>query len=368
MFRRIPNLLARSAAFAAMLLFASAPVAAGSAPADKAAAEAKARDYFSNVELVDQNGRSLKFYDEVLKDNIVVISFIFTNCQSACPLMTRNLTMIRDMLREDERHAIQFVSISIDPLRDTPSAMKEFAQKHDADNERLAVAHRPAGRRQLRHQAARLLHRRPGNAYHDPARGERAATRTGPRSSPTFRPTGSSHDCGCLSRKMRHRDLRNGAVAAKRTTRQAAAAPLVSVLALAGMLLFAPGPSLFAADLTEAEERGKYIYETGRSRSRRVIMASIQGGEPTPGHILPCINCHGADGRGAEDYVGVAPLNINWYALAYVGPARARRAQPRGRSTKCRSRAPSSSAWTPTATRWKRPCRATTWRKRTSRT
>jgi len=134
-FRKTPNLLARSAALAAMFIIASAPVAAGNAPEDKAASEAKARDYFSNVELVDQDGRSLKFYDEVLKDNIVVISFIFTNCQSACPLMTRNLTMIRDMLREDERRAIQFVSISIDPLRDTPSAMKEFAQKHDADIE-----------------------------------------------------------------------------------------------------------------------------------------------------------------------------------------------------------------------------------------
>ena len=134
MFRKTPNLLARSAALAAMFIIASAPVAAGNAPEDKAASEAKARDYFSNVELVDQDGRSLKFYDEVLKDNIVVISFIFTNCQSACPLMTRNLTMIRDMLREDERRAIQFVSISVDPLRDTPAAMKEFAQKHEADN------------------------------------------------------------------------------------------------------------------------------------------------------------------------------------------------------------------------------------------
>jgi protein SCO1/2 len=133
-FRRISNLLVRSVTVAAMLVIASAPVSAGNAPTDKAAADAKARDYFSNVELVDQDGRSLKFYDDVLKDNIVVISFIFTNCQSACPLMTRNLTMIRDMLREDERRAIQFISISIDPLRDTPSAMKEFAQKHEADN------------------------------------------------------------------------------------------------------------------------------------------------------------------------------------------------------------------------------------------
>ena len=134
MFRKSPSLLARVVAFAAILFVTTAPVAASNAPDDKAASEAKAREYFSNVELVDQDGRSLRFYDDVLKDNIVVISFIFTNCQSACPLMTRNLTMIRDMLREDERRAIQFISISIDPLRDTPSAMKEFAQKHQADN------------------------------------------------------------------------------------------------------------------------------------------------------------------------------------------------------------------------------------------
>jgi hypothetical protein len=151
-FKPAINLLARSAAFAAIFLVTSAP------------AEAKARDYFSNVELVNQNGERLKFYDEVLKDNVVVISFIFTNCQSACPLMTRNLTMIRDMLREDERRAIRFISISIDPLRDTPAAMKEFAQKHDADIDGWL----------LHHQAPRFLHRRPGNAHHDPIGGKRA--------------------------------------------------------------------------------------------------------------------------------------------------------------------------------------------------
>ena len=94
-------------------------------------------------------------------------------------------------------------------------------------------------------------------------------------------------------------------------------APLCGLLA--GMLLSLPAAAPLAADLTAAEERGKYIYEEGRSRSRRVIMADMQRGELTPGHILPCINCHGADGRGAEDYVGVAPLNVNWYALASSG-------------------------------------------------
>jgi cytochrome oxidase Cu insertion factor (SCO1/SenC/PrrC family) len=136
-FQRIHSLLAGSALFALILCFAfpTSVAVAGTAPADKAAAEAKARDYFTNVELVDQNGERLKFYDEVLKDNVVVISFIFTNCQGACPLMTRNLTRIRDMLPDTVRGEINFVSISLDPVRDTPSAMKEFAQTHDADQD-----------------------------------------------------------------------------------------------------------------------------------------------------------------------------------------------------------------------------------------
>jgi protein SCO1/2 len=136
-FKRIHTLLAGSACLA-LVLFAASPsnvANADTASEDKAAAEAKARDYFTNVELIDQDGNRLKFYDEVLKDNVVVISFIFTNCGGACPLMTRNLTMIRDMLPGHVRDEINFLSISLDPVRDTPAAMKEFAQTHDADQE-----------------------------------------------------------------------------------------------------------------------------------------------------------------------------------------------------------------------------------------
>ena len=103
--------------------------------ADRAAAEQKARDYFTNLEVIDQDGRKLKFYDDVLKDKVVAINFIFTNCQGACPLMTRHLTLVRDLLGPEVGNEIHFVSMSIDPLRDTPAAMKEFAQTHDADQD-----------------------------------------------------------------------------------------------------------------------------------------------------------------------------------------------------------------------------------------
>ena len=132
----IRKILSVAAALIGLLsapLPALAALAATTVDADRAAAEAKARDYFTNLEVIDQDGRRLRFYDDVLKDKVVTINFIFTNCQGACPLMTRQLTMVRDQLGAEMGKDIHFVSISIDPVRDTPAAMKEFAQTHDAD-------------------------------------------------------------------------------------------------------------------------------------------------------------------------------------------------------------------------------------------
>ena len=136
MFKRFPNLLAGIAASVAMLVTISVTTVAvaSTASADTTAAESKARNYFTNLEVVDQNGQRLNFYDDVLKGKVVAINFIFTNCQGACPLMTKNLTFVRDMMGGEVGKSVHFVSISIDPTRDTPAAMKEFAQTHDADH------------------------------------------------------------------------------------------------------------------------------------------------------------------------------------------------------------------------------------------
>lgn len=95
--------------------------------------DAKARSYFTNLELISQDGERVRFYDDVLRGKVVLVNFIFTNCQAACPLMTRNLTLVRDMLGDQVGDSIHFVSISLDPVRDTPAAMKKFAETHDAD-------------------------------------------------------------------------------------------------------------------------------------------------------------------------------------------------------------------------------------------
>ena len=128
----IKKLIAVAIAAVALVL-TPAVFASTTTDAERAASEQKARDYFSNIEVIDQDGQRLKFYDDVLKDKVVAINFIFTNCQGACPLMTRHLTLVRDLLGPEVGDKIHFVSISIDPIRDTPAAMKEFAETQHAD-------------------------------------------------------------------------------------------------------------------------------------------------------------------------------------------------------------------------------------------
>ena len=96
--------------------------------------EAKARNYFTDLELVTQDGETVRFYSDVLRNRVVLVNFVFTNCEDACPMMTRMLTQVETLLGED-RGAVLFVSMSIDPERDSPAAMKAFARKNGADHE-----------------------------------------------------------------------------------------------------------------------------------------------------------------------------------------------------------------------------------------
>lgn len=97
---------------------------------DITAIEKKSRDYFSNTVLVNQDGRSVRFFADVLKDRTVLINVVFTQCRDACPMITRTLVEVRRALGPDTD--IRFVSISVDPKRDTPEALREFARKHEA--------------------------------------------------------------------------------------------------------------------------------------------------------------------------------------------------------------------------------------------
>jgi protein SCO1/2 len=88
--------------------------------------------YFSDVELINQDGQKLHFYSDVLKDKIVVINTFFTSCTSVCPPMNRNMERIQEALGERLGKQAFLVSISVDPETDTPPRLKEYAGRFHA--------------------------------------------------------------------------------------------------------------------------------------------------------------------------------------------------------------------------------------------
>ncbi len=88
--------------------------------------------YFPNVRVVDQDGRELKFYDDVIRGKLVVVSFIYLTCRDICPLMTARLARLQDQLGAAMGRDVHFVSITIQPEKDTPELLKEHAQAFGA--------------------------------------------------------------------------------------------------------------------------------------------------------------------------------------------------------------------------------------------
>jgi protein SCO1/2 len=112
------------------------PAPAAQKPGDaQAAAQGEvsaAQKYFSDVVLVDQDGKPRRLYTDLLKGKTVVINAFFTTCTSVCPPMTRNLEKVQEALGERFGKDVFFLSFSVDPEIDTPARLKDYAQKFHA--------------------------------------------------------------------------------------------------------------------------------------------------------------------------------------------------------------------------------------------
>jgi protein SCO1 len=86
-------------------------------------------NYFPNVELTDQFGKTYHFYDDLIKGKIVAIDLIYTRCTDACPLETAKLVQVQKFLGDRVGKEIFLYSITIDPKRDTPEVLKAYAEK-----------------------------------------------------------------------------------------------------------------------------------------------------------------------------------------------------------------------------------------------
>jgi protein SCO1 len=91
------------------------------------------RVYFTDADLTNQDGQKIRFYSDALKGRTVVLNVTYTNCTEACPLITRQMLQVREELGQAFGKKVFFVTLTSDPARDTPQALKAFAQKQSAD-------------------------------------------------------------------------------------------------------------------------------------------------------------------------------------------------------------------------------------------
>ena len=117
----MPGRLALTAVLLLALVLASYAVAAQSE-----GAEIDLRFPMPDQAVLDQNGKHLFFYADLIKNKTVAINFIFTTCTSSCTLSTAVFRQVQQRLGKQK---VQLITISVDPVNDTPEKLLALSQK-----------------------------------------------------------------------------------------------------------------------------------------------------------------------------------------------------------------------------------------------
>jgi protein SCO1/2 len=140
--RRKPGLGASCVMLSALLLCAApawphdadkdGPPPAGrgteGAPAEAKPVTVKLVDH----ELLDQDGNRVRFRSDVVRDRLVVIDMIYTNCPVACPILSGIMARLQERLGDRSGKDVLLISISVDPKTDIPPRLKDYAKRWNA--------------------------------------------------------------------------------------------------------------------------------------------------------------------------------------------------------------------------------------------
>jgi len=85
-----------------------------------------------DVELIDQDGLTVHVYSDLIHGKRVAMSFVFTTCTTICPPMGANFERLQSLLGARAGTDVRLISVSIDPLTDTPQRLKAWGAKFHA--------------------------------------------------------------------------------------------------------------------------------------------------------------------------------------------------------------------------------------------
>jgi protein SCO1/2 len=116
-----------------LLAAASAPAHEGhraAAVASDTNAASKTRVRLADVELTDQSRRRGLLARDIVGGRIVIANFVYTTCSSVCPLISVVFNQVQQQLPAELARDTVLLSISVDPLNDTPEQLQAAAQQY----------------------------------------------------------------------------------------------------------------------------------------------------------------------------------------------------------------------------------------------
>lgn len=128
--RRSVLALLGAAPFAGALV-ARAGTPPPSVPVEKKSSRDRIRElHFPNLLLTTHEGRKVRFYDDLLKDKIVLINFMYVKCEGVCPGITANLAKLQKLLGSRLGRDIFMYSFTLKPEEDTPAVLRRYAEAY----------------------------------------------------------------------------------------------------------------------------------------------------------------------------------------------------------------------------------------------
>jgi protein SCO1 len=109
---------------------ALAPVLASTSAVQLAHAGPRA-DYFPNSLVQTHEGKSLRFYDDLVQGKVVVFNMMYSVCTGICPGNTANLRAVQEALGQRLGKDIFMVSMTLQPQFDTPSELKAYVKRYE---------------------------------------------------------------------------------------------------------------------------------------------------------------------------------------------------------------------------------------------
>jgi protein SCO1/2 len=86
--------------------------------------------YFPDLVLTTHEGKKVRLYDDLIKDKIVIINFMYAKCEGVCPPVTSNLVKVQNLLGDRLGKDIFIISFTLKPEQDTAAVLKRYAEAY----------------------------------------------------------------------------------------------------------------------------------------------------------------------------------------------------------------------------------------------